>query len=137
MKKIKQSKTEYIFYWDIFYWTQKNRYGCGFLSLKMLKYFTAEDLFLSKCWNKVELWIYSNQKNQNKAQLGICCIEKAEIRYSWGQPLLSASFRCKRKCLKDYPRNLTKYEINKPSIFPVYQLFIVNIVNYSYCYCCL
>ena len=43
----------------------------------------------------------------------------------------SASFRYKRKCLKDYPHNLTKYEISGTSISPVYQLFIVNIVNYS------
>ena len=95
----------------------------------MLKYFTAEDFFHSKCWNKVRLWIYSNEKSQNKAQLGIYSIEKAEIRYGWG--LLSASFRYKRKCLKDYPHNLTKYEISMTSISPVYQLFIVNIVNYS------
>ena len=45
--------------------------------------------------------------------------------------VLSASFCYKRKCLKDYPHNLTKYEINGTSISPVYQLFIVNIVNYT------
>ena len=45
--------------------------------------------------------------------------------------VLDTSFRYNRKCLKDYPRNLTKYEINGTSISPVYQLFTVNIVNYS------
>ena len=56
----------------------------------MLKYFTDEDLFHSKCWNKVRPWIYwkkkkANEKSQNKAQVGIYFIEKAEIRYGWGQ----------------------------------------------------
>ena len=45
--------------------------------------------------------------------------------------VFSASFRYKRKCLKDCPHNLTKYEINGKSIYPVYQLFIIDIVNYS------
>ena len=30
---------------------KKIRYSCGFISLKMLKYFTPEDLFHSKYWN--------------------------------------------------------------------------------------
>ena len=52
--------------------TKKIRYGCGFISLKMLNScFTAEGLSHSKCWDKVWLWIYSNGKSQNKAQLGI------------------------------------------------------------------
>ena len=38
---------------------EKFRYGCKFISLKMLKYFTAEDLFHSKCWNTLKLRIYS------------------------------------------------------------------------------
>ena len=45
--------------------------------------------------------------------------------------MLSTSFCYKRKCLKDYPHNLTKYETNRISISLVYQMFIVNIVNYS------
>ena len=46
----------------------------------------------------------------------------AELRYGWGQPHSSTSFRYKRKCLEDYSHNLTKYEINGTSISPVYQL---------------
>ena len=45
--------------------------------------------------------------------------------------VFSASFRYKRMCLKDYPHNLTKHEINGKSIYPVYQPFIIDIVNYS------
>ena len=41
--------------------------------------------------------------------------------------VLSACFRYKRKCLKDHPRKLTKYETNGAS--PVYQLFIVQKVQ--------
>ena len=50
---------------------EKVRYDCGFISLKILKYSTAEDFFHSKGWKKVRLWIYFNKKIQNKAQLGI------------------------------------------------------------------
>ena len=71
---------------DLYIEHEKIRYVCGFISLKMLKFFTAEDLFLSKWWNKVRLWIYSNERNRNKAQLGIYSIEKAGLRYGWGQP---------------------------------------------------
>ena len=78
---------------------EKIKYSCGFISLKMMKYFTAEDWFHSKCWNTLQLRIYSIQnaeikysyqftpmkKNQNRAQLGIYSTEKAEITYGWGQ----------------------------------------------------
>ena len=63
---------------------EKIRYGCGFISVKILKYFTAEDFWHSKYWNKV--LIYSNEKSQNKVQLGIYSIEKTEIRKDWGKP---------------------------------------------------
>ena len=40
---------------------EKIRYGCGFILLKMQKYYTADDLFLSKCWNTLQMRIYSIQ----------------------------------------------------------------------------
>ena len=79
---------------------EKIKYSCGFISLKMMKYFTTDDWFHSKCWNTLQLRIYYIQnaeikysyqftpmkKNQNRARLGIYSTEKAEITYGWGQP---------------------------------------------------
>ena len=90
--------------------------SCGFISLKMLRYFIAESLFHSKCWDKVQLWIYSNEKSQNR----IYSIEKAEISYGCGNLVLSAFFHYKRKCMKDYLHNAIKYETNGTSIYPIY-----------------
>ena len=72
--------------WIYFIENAEILYSWGFIPFKMLKYSKAEDLFHLKCWNKVQLWIYSNEKSQNKAQLGIYSIEKTEIRYGWGKP---------------------------------------------------
>ena len=66
-----------------------------------------------------------------KAQLRIYSIEQTELRYGWGQPRPQCIFSLLEKVPERHLHNLTKYEISGTSISPVYQLFIVNIVNYT------
>ena len=119
---------------------KKIRYGCEFISLEMLKNFTVEDLFYSNCWNTLQLRIYSIRNAETQYGYELIPMKKAKIKHKLGFILLnrlkkcmagdnlvlSASFRHKRKCLKDCPHNLKKYEINGTSISTVYQLFIAN-----------
>ena len=118
---------------------EKTRYGCGFISLKILKYFTAKDLFHSKCWNKVRLWIYSIENSQNKAQLGIYSIEKAQIRYSWGQPRPQRIFSLQVKVPETLSSQSNKiwnqWDFNFFSLSTVYceysELYFIVITVYS------
>ena len=71
------------------------------------------------------------KKAKIKHNLGFVLLNRLKQGMAGDNLVLSTSFRYKRKCLKDYPHNLTRCKINGTSISPVCQLFIVNIVKYS------
>ena len=66
------------------------------------------------------------KKAKIKRNLGFVLLNRLKQGMAGDNLVLSASFRYKRKCLKDYPHNLKKNEINVTSISTVYQLFIAN-----------
>ena len=55
---------------DLFYWKGQNKVKLGIYFIENVELGTLENLYHSKYWNKVMLWISS--------------IEKTKIRYGWG-----------------------------------------------------
>ena len=74
-------KTKIRYGGDLFYWKSQNKVRLKiYLLIYLFILFIYSWGFIPfKCWDKVWLWIYSNEKSQNKAQIGIYSVSYFSI----------------------------------------------------------